>query len=65
MSNQAIINRLLTIEAQADQLREDCRKARRLFEGGVSTSPKKVKGLTDAQIAKVIANRKKSLIKNS
>jgi len=63
MAKDNIINTLLIIEAQAESLRDSCRKARMLMAGEVSTSPKKSEGLSNEQRAKVIMKRKASVIR--
>lgn len=58
INNADIINRLLTIEAGAEVLKKECRKARKLIEESVSTDSKPERAaLTDDQIAERLKKR--------
>lgn len=60
MAPQAIINRLLHIEAWADGLREECRKTRKLIQGGVSTPTANQDSAK--QVAELVTKRRHQLL---
>lgn len=62
-TNKQIIDALLSTEAWAEGLQEQCRKARKLMEGEVSTSPNNQN--TSSAVARALANRDQHLIKKS
>lgn len=64
MSNQSIINELLQLEAFADELKQRSYTLRRKLEAvSTASTPRKGKGLDEAQTAKLLAKRRKTIIK--
>ncbi len=63
-NRDAIILRLLTTEAMAQEVITECQATRRLLEEGeVSTPP--TSQVTKAKIASMLAKRKKSILKRA
>lgn len=65
MTNAAIINELLEIEAWAKGLMERCHNTRKKLERIDAPAPRKgkPKGATEEQIARVLARRNKHILK--
>lgn len=63
--NQRILNQLLTIEAYAEQLRQECYRARKTLEGVYPPASTKTgkKVLSDCEVGRLISNRKKVILR--
>lgn len=69
MNELNIINDLISIEAFAEELRKRCYSTRKRLESFNSlptiAPEKKKKALSESQVAQVLANRRKTILRNA